>query len=97
VSQRLGECVTAPKDDERYLLDKLAESKLIEEEASAGPIFFGPCIHNEPFSPKFSLPWDMPNYTAATKLDDWLSDYSIAIDIAGGNKRLAVCYAPLML
>jgi hypothetical protein len=97
VSQRLGERVTAPKDDERCLLDKLAESKLIKEEASAGPICFGPCIRNEPFPPKFSLPRDMPKYTGATKPDDWLSDYSITVDITGGNKRLAVCYAPLML
>jgi hypothetical protein len=34
----------------------------------------------------------MPKYTGATKPDDWLSDYSIAVHIAGGNKRLAVHY-----
>jgi hypothetical protein len=39
----------------------------------------------------------MPKYTGAMKPEDWLSDYGIAVDIAGGNKRLAVCYAPLML
>jgi hypothetical protein len=31
------------------------------------------------------------------KPDGWLSDYNIAVDIAGGNKRLAVSYTPLML
>jgi hypothetical protein len=39
----------------------------------------------------------MPKYTGAVKLEDWLSDYAIAIDIAGSNKRLAVQYMPLML
>jgi hypothetical protein len=31
------------------------------------------------------------------KPEDWLSDYVTAVDIAGGNKRTAVRYAPLML
>jgi hypothetical protein len=31
------------------------------------------------------------------KLEDWLSDYVTAVDIAGGNKRTAVRYTPLML
>jgi hypothetical protein len=39
----------------------------------------------------------MPKYTGAVKPEDWLSDYVTAIDIAGGNKRTAVRYAPLML
>jgi hypothetical protein len=40
---------------------------------------------------------DMPKYTGAVKPEDWLSDYVTAVDIAGGNKRTAVPYAPLML
>jgi hypothetical protein len=39
----------------------------------------------------------MPKYTGAVKPEDWLSDYVTAVDIAGGNKRTAVRYAPLML
>jgi hypothetical protein len=39
----------------------------------------------------------VPKYTGATKPGDWLTDYGITINIAGGNKRLAVRYAPLML
>jgi hypothetical protein len=39
----------------------------------------------------------MPKYTGVVKLEDWLADYSIAVDIAGGNKRTAVRYTPLML
>jgi hypothetical protein len=31
------------------------------------------------------------------KPEDWLVDYGIAVDIAGGNKRTAVRCAPLML
>jgi hypothetical protein len=39
----------------------------------------------------------MPKYTGVVKPEDWLSDYGTAIDIAGGKKRVAGCYAPLML
>jgi hypothetical protein len=39
----------------------------------------------------------MPKYTGAVKPEDWLSEYGIAVDIAGGNKRVAVRYVPLML
>jgi hypothetical protein len=39
----------------------------------------------------------MPKYTGAVKPEDWMLDYGISVDIAGGNKRLAVRYAPLML
>jgi hypothetical protein len=75
----------------------LADSKFDEEESSAGPVYFGPHIRNEPFPAKFALPRDMPKYTGAVKPEDWLSDYVTAVDIAGGNKRTAVRYAPLML
>jgi hypothetical protein len=39
----------------------------------------------------------MPKYTGVVKPKDWLSDYGISVDIAGGNKRVAVRYVPLML
>jgi hypothetical protein len=75
----------------------LADSKFDEEESLVGPVYFSPRIRNEPFSAKFALPRDMPKYTGAVKPEDWLSDYVTAVDIAGGNKRIAVHYAPLML
>ena len=31
------------------------------------------------------------------KAEDWLIDYSTAISIANGNRRVAVKYVPLML
>jgi hypothetical protein len=97
VSLRIGECVDPPKDDARHRLNQLADSKFDEEESSAGPVCFGPRIRNEPFPAKFALPCDMPEYTGVVKPEDWLSDYVTAVDIAGGNKRTAVRYAPLML
>jgi hypothetical protein len=39
----------------------------------------------------------MPKYTGAVKPEDLLSNYGIIVDIAGGNKRVAVRYTPLML
>jgi hypothetical protein len=97
VSLRIGERIDPPKDDAHHRLNQLADSKLDEEESSAGPICFGPRICGEPFPSKFMLPNDIPKYTGAVKLEDWLADYGIAVDIAGGNKRIAVGYAPLML
>jgi hypothetical protein len=94
---RVGERIDPPKDDAHHWLNQLADSKLDEEESSMGPICFGLRIRNEPFPPKFTLPRDMPKYTGMVKLEDWLLDYSISINIVGGNKRVAVRYAPLML
>jgi hypothetical protein len=93
----IGERVDPPKDDAHYRLNQLADSKLDEEEASTRPICFGPHIRGEPFPAKFVLPRDMPKYTGAVKLEDWLADYDMAVNIARGNKRIAVRYAPLML
>jgi hypothetical protein len=97
VSLRIGERVDPPKDDARHRLNQLADSKFDEEESLAGPVYFGPRIHNKPFLAKFALPRDMPKYTGVVKPKDWLSDYVTAVDIADGNKRTAVRYAPLML
>jgi hypothetical protein len=97
VSLRIGERVDPPKDDARHRLNQLMDSKFDEEESSAGPVCFSPRIRNEPFPAKFALPRDMPKYTGAVKPEDWLSDYVTTVDIAGGNKRTAVRYAPLML
>jgi hypothetical protein len=97
VSQRIGERVDPPKDDARHWLNQLADSKFDEEESSAGPVCFGPCIRSEPFPAKFVLPRDMPKYTRVVKPEDWLADYITTVGIAGGNKRIAVRYTPLML
>jgi hypothetical protein len=96
-SLRIGERVDPLKDDTRHRLNQLADSKFDEEESSAGPVCFRPRIRNEPFPAKFALPRDMPKYTGAVKPEGWLSDNVTAVDIAGGNKRTVVRYAPLML
>ena len=38
-----------------------------------------------------------PKGNGSAKLEDWLADYVTAVGIAGGNKRVAVRYVPLML
>ena len=70
---------------------------MLEEEDVAGHPCFGPQIRQEPFPKGFTLPRDTPKYNGATKPEDWLTDYTAAVGIAGGNKRVAVHYAPLML
>ena len=43
------------------------------------------------------LPRDTPKYTGSVKPEDWLIDYSTAVSIANGNKRVAMKYVLLML
>ena len=62
-----------------------------------GPSCFGPHIRDEPFPKGLSLPRDTPKYNGFMKPEDWLVDYSTAVSIANGNKRVAVKYVPLML
>jgi hypothetical protein len=97
MSLRIGERVDPPKYDARHWLNQLANSNFDKEESSVGLICFSPRIRNEPFPTKFALPRDMPKYIRAVKPEDRLSDYVTAVDIAGGNKRTAVRFAPLML
>jgi hypothetical protein len=97
VSLSIGERVNPPKDDACHRLNQLVDSKFDKEESSAGPVYFDPRIRNEPLPAKFTLLRDMPKYTGTVKPEDWLSDYVTAVDIAGGNKRTVVRYAPLML
>ena len=56
-----------------------------------------PRIRDEPFPKGFSLPRDTPKYNGSVKPEDWLIDYSTAVSIANGNRRVAVKYVPLML
>ncbi|KAK1692123.1 hypothetical protein QYE76_008820 [Lolium multiflorum] len=83
--------------DTRDRLDRLVESRIAEEEGPTGPKCFGPRILGEPMVDGFQLPRDMPKYDGTAKPEDWLLDYSTAVDIAKGNKRWAVRYSPLML
>ena len=72
-------------------------SLALEEEDDVGPPCFSPRFRYEPFPKGFSLPRDTPKYNGSVKPEDWLIDYSTAVNIANGNKRVAVRYVPLML
>ncbi|KAI5000294.1 hypothetical protein ZWY2020_004883 [Hordeum vulgare] len=48
-------------------------------------------------SQRLHSPSGYPKYKGTTKPEDWLIDYTTAVGIARGNKRVAVCYVPLML
>ena len=69
----------------------------MEEEEDGGHSCFGPRIATKVFPRGFALPRNTPKYDGTSKPKDWLSDYITAISIAGGNKRVAVRYALLML
>lgn len=97
LGERLGRRKGVGENDARHRIDCLARSLALEEEDAMGLPCFGPYIHDEPFPKGFSLPRDMPKYNGSMKPEDWLVDYSMAVNIANDNKRVAVKYVLLML
>ena len=97
LDDRLGRREGVGENDARHRIDRLHRSLALEEEDELGPPCFGPRIRDEPFPRGFTLPRDTPKYTGSVKPEDWLVDYSTAVSIANGNKRVAVKYVPLML
>ena len=83
--------------DARLKLDRIHMSELVEEEAIPGPACFASRIRREPPVPNFQLPRGTKTYDGSTRPEDWLSDYVIAVNIAGGNRRWAMRYIPSML
>ena len=94
LSGRLGRREGVGENDARHRIDRLARSLALEEQDDVGPPCFGPRIRDEPFPKGFSLPRDMPKHNGSVKLEDWLIDFSTAVRIANGNRRVAVKYAP---
>ena len=93
VSERRGPRALE-REDARHRIERLAASLALEDESSTGPASFRPRIRAEPFPKRFSLPRDTTNYNGSAKPEDWLIDYMTAVGIAGGNRRVAVRYAP---
>src|ERR1041384_3374258 len=96
ISARLGPCQIS-QNDARHRIELLEKEAQEDEEGEAGPSCFGYRIRTEKFPKAFTLPRDTPKYNGAVKPEDWLFDYLTAVRIAGGNRRVAVRYAPLML
>jgi hypothetical protein len=84
-------------DDARIKLDAIYQTELVERQGAPGPMCFGPQIMGEPAPYYFQLARGVRIYDGSTKLEDWLEDYSTAVNIAGGNLRWAVRYIPQML
>ena len=97
LGDRLGHREGVRENDARHRIDRLNRSLALEEEDALGPPCFGPRIRDEPFPKGFTLLRDTLKYTGSMKPEDWLVDYSTAVSIANGNKRVAVKYVPLML
>src|SRR4051812_41747390 len=96
ISNRLGPRQIG-QNDARHRIVLLEKDAQEEEEGVAGPACFGHRIRTEQFPKGFQLPRDTPKYNGSVKPEDWLTDYITAVCIAGGNRRLAVHYAPLRL
>ncbi|KAI5011791.1 hypothetical protein ZWY2020_013928 [Hordeum vulgare] len=97
ITARIGARVPHGDNDARKRLNAITQSALLEEDGPIGPTCFGPWIRGEPFPRGFTLPRDTPKYNGTAKPKDWLIDYTTAVGIARGNKRVAVRYVPLML
>ncbi|KAI4987114.1 hypothetical protein ZWY2020_019914 [Hordeum vulgare] len=97
IAARIGARVPHGVHDARTRLNALAQSDLLEEDGPIGPTCFGPRIRGEPFPRGFPLPRDTQKYNGTAKPKDWLNDYTTAVGIATGNKRVAIRYMPLML
>src|ERR1041384_4744214 len=93
ISARLGTRQIG-QNDARHCIELLEKEAQEDEEEEAGPPCFGHRIRTEKFPKGFTLPRDTPKYNGAVKPEDWLSDYLTAVQIAGGNRRVAVRYAP---
>src|SRR3954465_8308512 len=85
------------ENDARHRIEQLQLDDQAEDDVPAGPTCFGPRIRQEQFLKGITLPRDTPKYNGSVKPEDWLVDYMTAVGIAGGSKRVAVRYAPLML
>src|ERR1041385_1742520 len=96
ISDRLGPRQIG-QNDTRHRIELLENEAQEDEEGEAGPSCFGHRIRTEKFPKGFTLPRDMPKYNGSMKPEDWLSDYLTAVRIAGGSRRVAIRYAPLML
>ncbi|KAI5000375.1 hypothetical protein ZWY2020_004964 [Hordeum vulgare] len=97
LATQVGAHTSQDDRDARRCLIVLAQSALLEEAGPVGLAFFGPRIQGEPFPRGFTLPRATPKYNGTAKPKDWLIDYTTAVGIARGNKRVAVHYVPLML
>src|SRR3954471_6795244 len=96
ISNRLGPRQIG-QNDTRHRIELLEKDAQEEEEGAAGLACFGHRVRTEQFPKGFTLPRDTPKYNGSVKTEDWLTDYMTAVRIAGGSRRLAVRYAPLML
>ena len=90
IEERLGPLGPETSHDARLRIDALKASSIIEEEDIAAHHCFGLRIRTEQFPKGFTLPRDTPKYDGSAKPEDWLADYVTAVNIASGNKRVAV-------
>jgi hypothetical protein len=89
IASRLGPRSLAA-DDARFKLDRIYQTELVERQGAPGPMCFGPRVMGEPASYCFQLMRGARTYNDSIKPEDWLEDYSTAVNITGGNLRWAV-------
>jgi hypothetical protein len=96
IASQLGPRSLAP-DDARFKLDRIYQTELVERQGASGPMCFGPRIMGKTAPYCFQLAHGARTYNGSMKPEDWLEDYSTAVNIARGNLRWAVRYVPQML
>ena len=63
----------------------------------SGPKCFSRAIRAAEVPPNFRLAGGVSKFTGESKLDTWLEDYRVAVQIGGGNDEVAMKDLPLML
>jgi hypothetical protein len=81
IASRLGPRSLAASDA-RLKLDRIHQTELVERQGAPGPMCFGPRIMGEPVPYFFHLARGARTYNGSTKPEDWLEDYSTAVNIA---------------
>jgi hypothetical protein len=95
IASRLGPRSLAP-DEMHFKLDRIYQTELVERQGAPCPMCFGPRIMGEPAPQFFQLARGARTYNGSTKPEDWLEDYSTAVNITEGKLRWAVRYVPQM-
>jgi hypothetical protein len=84
IASRIGPWSLA-LDHACFKFDRIYQTELVKRQGASGTMCFGPRIMGEPAPYCFQLARGARTYYGSTKPEDWLENYSTAVNIARGN------------